>query len=159
MTLHYIDTSSLKWRYMSGNPSSSVNSIVDDSNNRIFTSELTVLELSNALASEYRDNKISQSEYVKHDSDFMSDIANDKLTIVPMTRSIERARYLINYVGVGLKRSLRTGDSIQVLTAIEVAATEQQVITFVTSDENLSKVLQSVSAFPPLLTTLYLPRN
>jgi predicted nucleic acid-binding protein len=73
-----------------------------------------------------------------------------------MTRSIERARYLIEYVGIINRRALRTGDSIQLVTALEVASAAREVVTFVTCDRKLANIIQDLDTFQPLLAALFL---
>jgi len=86
----------------------------------------------------------------------MTDIAAGHLIVVPMRRSIERARYLIEYVGIIRGQVLHTGDSIQLITALDVSAAMRQATTFVTCDRPLSKTIRHVGDFRPHLDSLYL---
>ena len=156
MAQYYIDTCSLKWRYLSGTPTNFVNQIMEDSTNRIFTSELTILEWSSALASVCREDIIDYTTFKQNELALMTDIVVDRLLIRPLTRSIERARYLIEYVGVNKKLALRTGDSIHVVTALDVAAAIKEEVNFVTSDRKLARIINEVESFPPLLTATFL---
>lgn len=156
MPIYYIDTCSLKWRYLNGSPTTDVNTIMDDLSNKVFTSELTILEWSNAVASVCRQGIIDYATFKNNELALMTDIVNDRLLITPMTRSIERARYLIEYVGVKKKLALRTGDSLHIVTALDVATTVHETVTFLTSDKTLAKIIQDVDTFTPLLTSIYL---
>jgi predicted nucleic acid-binding protein len=153
---YYVDTCALKWRYLSGGPTLTVNQLMDDPDTTVLTSELTLLEWSSALGCVYRENQIDYQTFKSNELALMSDIANDSLIVCPMTRSIERARYLIEYVGIINRRALRTGDSIQLVTALEVASAAREVVTFVTCDRKLANIIQDLDTFQPLLAALFL---
>lgn len=157
MSSYYIDTCALKWRYLIGGPTPTVNQFMDDPGTTVLTSELALLEWSSALGCVYRENQIDYQTFKSNELALMSDIANDNLIVSPMTRSIERARYLIEYVGIINRRALRTGDSIQLVTALEVASAAREVITFVTCDRRLASIVQDLDIFQPFLTALFLP--
>lgn len=156
MSYYYVDTCALKWRYLSGGPTSTINQLMDDPDTTLLTSELTLLEWSSALGCVYRENQIDYQTFKSYELALMSDMANDNLIVYPMTRSIERARYLIEYVGIINRRALRTGDSIQLVTALEVASAAREVITFVTCDRKLASVIRDLDTFQPFLTDLLL---
>lgn len=157
MSNYYIDTCALKWRYLNGNPTPDVNQLMDNPNASVTTSELTILEWSSALASSCRDGTIDYDLFKLNELALMTDIAVGKLLIFPMTRAIERARYLIEYVGIHHGRALRTGDSIQVTTALNLSSTMHTGTTFVTCDETLSNIIRDIGEFRPQLDSLYLP--
>ncbi len=153
---YYIDTCALKWRYLDGNPTSAVSQLMDDPNTSVATSELTILEWSSALGCAYREHSIDLQRFKSNELALMTDIAAGNLLIVPMIRGIERARYLIEYVGIHHGRALRTGDSIQLTTALEVSATMRQATTFVTCDRKLARIVDDISAIQPYLDSLFL---
>ena len=156
MPNYYVDTCALKWRYLSGGPTLTVNQLMDDPDITVLTSELTLLEWSSALGCVYRESQIDYQTFKSNELALMSDIASDNLIVWPMTRSIERARYLIEYVGIINRRALRTGDSIQLVTALEVASAAREVITFVTCDRRLASIIQDLDTFQPFLIALLL---
>ncbi len=49
MSDYYIDTCALKWRYLNGSPTPTVNRLMEQVGTRVLTSELTILEWSSAL--------------------------------------------------------------------------------------------------------------
>ena len=152
----YIDTCALKWRYLNGSPTSAVNQLMDDPHVTVATSELTILEWSSALGKTYRSREIDYDSFKRNELALMGDIAAGALVIFPITRTIERARYLIEYVGVHHSRHLTTGDSIQLRTALDVSASARQLTTFVTCDKKLSKTIQHIDDFKPHLESVYL---
>ncbi len=151
----YIDTSALKWRYLSGAPTPVVNALMEDPKTVVLTSELSILEWSSALAWIYRENQIDYRTFKSNELALMADIADDRLVIFPVTRSIERARYLVEYVGVIRRLPLRTGDAIQLVTALEAASAARGPITFVTSDKQLARIVKEVDTFQPHLTSSF----
>lgn len=155
MSSYYIDTCALKWRYLNGAATATVNQIIDGPNNEVFTSELTMLEWTSALAWCVRENQIDFETFKTNEVALMTDIASDRVRLSPLYRSIERARYLIEYVGAVKKRGLRTGDSIQLITAIELISARREAFTFVTSDKRLANIVADVDVFRPNLTAYY----
>jgi hypothetical protein len=129
---------------------------MDNPDTPVLTSELTILEWSSALGCLCRGNQMDYQTFKINEQALMADIANDNLIVVPMTRSIERARYLIEYVGIINRRALHTGDSIQLVTAREAAYTARETITFVTCDRKLASIIQDLDTFQPFLTALFL---
>jgi len=156
--IYYIDTCALKWRYLNGNPTTAVNQLMDNPNASVATSELTILEWSHALATTCRVGEIDFDLFKHNELALMGDVAAGALVILPMARTIERARYLIEYVGIHHSRALTTGDSIQLTTALDVSATAGQLTTFVTCDAKLSRIVQDIRDFRPHLDSLYLPQ-
>ncbi|HEX5734689.1 MAG TPA: type II toxin-antitoxin system VapC family toxin [Blastocatellia bacterium] len=158
MPNYYIDTSALKWRYLNGNPTAYVNGIMDDPNSEVITSEFTMLEWSNALASVLKEHIIDFSTFKTNERALMTDIAGDRLFLSPFARSIEKARYLIEFIGALHRRSLRTGDSIHLISAIEISTVKRERYTFVTSDQRLASIIQDFDLFHAYLSPMYLAR-
>lgn len=156
MSSYYIDTCALKWRYLNGAATNEVNGIIDSPQNQVFTSELTMLEWTSALACCVRENQIDLETFKLNEIALMTDIAFDRLRLTPLYRTIERARYLIEYVGAVKKLGLRTGDSIQLVTAIELISARREAFTFVTSDKQLANIVRNTDVFRPNLTAYYL---
>lgn len=156
MSTYYIDTCSLKWRYLNGNPTSDVNSILDLSTNIVFTGELTILECSSALATAVRENHIDYRIFKVNELALFTDIAQERLKIFHPKRVTERARAWIDYVGAFNKRSLKTNDSIHIATVVELSSQLGTTVEFITSDEKLFKIVQSFNEFRPHLNPQYL---
>lgn len=108
------------------------------------------------MAVSFRENHIDHPTYKRNELALMKDVADSKLEISPMIRSIERARYLIEYVGVIKKRALRTGDSIQLVTALEMSSLAKDIVVFVTCDVRLSRIVNEVDVFQLQLRPLFL---
>jgi hypothetical protein len=157
---YYIDTCSLQWRYLSGNPSAQIDNLLDNEDNTVVTAELTILEWSSALARAYRRGSIDRDTFKRNEVALMTDIFIGKLEVLPpVPRTIERARYLIEYVGVENRLNLSSGDSIQLIYALDVASRTADKLTFITSNHPLSNIVESISDIRQQLDLLYLDPN
>ena len=101
---------------------------------------------------------MDHATYKLNERALMSDIARDRL--IPLSQdqnsTIQKARLLIEYIGVVEKRSLKTGDSIQLVTAREAAYAQRAPIEFVTSDRKLFNIVDTFDTFRPYLTARFL---
>lgn len=142
---YYIDTCSLQWRYVSGAPTATVDALLDDPDKVVFTSELTLLEWSSTLARTFRRKKITQEDFKRNELALMSDVLTDKLQVLPpLTRAVEKARYLIEYVGVDRGLNLGSGDALHLVHAIEAASHEGEPVTVVTSNKAVANIVKTV---------------
>src|ERR1700754_4559129 len=150
MTDFFLDTCSLKWRYLTGNPTSHVNAIVESSDNA-YIGELTILEWSSALADAVREEHITKEVFKTNELALFSDIAADRLKVFKPRRILERARAWIEYIGVIGLRHLKTNDAIHLSTALELSSQVQRTVTFVTSDLKFYNTLNSFDVLRPNL--------
>lgn len=156
MNNYYLDTCSLKWRYLSGGPTADVNSILDSPDNSVYIGELTILEWSSALACAVKEGVISESIFKSNELALFRDVADQKLIVFQGKRLFERARSWIEFIGVVHRRALKTNDAIHVSAALELSARLEETVNFVTSDERLYKIVDSFDVFKPHLKAFYL---
>ena len=156
MSSYYVDTCSLKWRYLTGNPTGDVNSIVESDSEDVYIGELTILEWSSALADAVRTNAISKEVFKTNELALFSDIAQKRLKVFQAARVLERARSWIEYIGVIGRRHLKTNDAIHLSTALELSSQLKTQITFLTSDSKFYGTLRSFDILKPNLTPKYL---
>jgi hypothetical protein len=156
MSSFYFDTCSLKWRYLAGNPTGDVNSIVESTGNSVYTGELTILEWSSALADAVKERAISKAVFKTNELALFSDIAERRLRVFQMRRVLERARSWIEYIGVVNLRHLKTNDAIHLSTALELSSQLKEPVTFVTSDLNFHKTIDWCAVLRPHLISRYL---
>jgi predicted nucleic acid-binding protein len=152
----FLDTCSLKWRYLAGNPTRHVISIVESAGNSAYIGELTILEWSSALAVAVMEGAISREVFKSNELALFSDIAERRLRVFRTRRVLERARSWIEYIGVVNRRHLRTNDAIHLSTAIELSSQLREEVTFITSDMKLHKTIESFDVLKPNLTSHYL---
>ncbi|HEY8559492.1 MAG TPA: type II toxin-antitoxin system VapC family toxin [Pyrinomonadaceae bacterium] len=155
MNTYYLDTCSLKWRYLTGTPTSDVNNIIDLATNNVYTGELTILEWSSAFAVAVKENIIDYNIFKTNESALFADIAQQKLKIFQPKRVIERARAWIEYIAVVNKRGLKSGDAIHIATVIELSSQLGQTVEFITSDRKLFNILDSFTQFKPQVNANY----
>jgi hypothetical protein len=154
---YYIDTCSLQWRYLEGKASIVIDGILDDANNNVYSAELTILEWSSALARALRRGAIDQEQFKKYEIALMTDIFNDKLIILPTpTRLIERARYLIEYIGVKNKLRLGSGDAIHLVNAFDAINKKNTKLEFLTNDKALANIISTIDIFKEEMSVQYL---
>jgi predicted nucleic acid-binding protein len=152
---YYLDTCSLKWRYLFGVPTADVNSILDSSNNNVYIGELTILEWSSALACAVKEGIIDERIFKSNELALFKDVADQKLKVFQAKRLFERARSWIEYIGVVHKRSLKTNDAIHISTALELSAQVEETVEFVTCDQRLYKIVDEFGIIKPHLNPLY----
>lgn len=142
---YYIDTCSLQWRYVSGAPTATVDALLDDPDKVVFTGELTLLEWSSTLARTFRRKKITKEDFKRNELALMSDVVADKLKVLPpLTRAVEKARYLLEYVGVDRGLNLGSGDALHLVYAIEAASHFAGPVTVVTSNKAVANIVKTV---------------
>ncbi len=148
MSVVFIDTSALKWKYISGPETAGIDRIFSDASVEVFISELTILEWSRALATATREKKLTYEDYKKNELAFMTDIhARRPLVLSIPTRGIERARHIIDYVGVHLGKRIDTQDALHIVVAQELASSKQTSVRFVSCDQKLLRLLGQVDGF------------
>jgi hypothetical protein len=142
---YYIDTCSLQWRYVSGAPTQTVDTLLDDPDKVVFTAELTLLEWSSTLARTFRRKKITEEDFKRNELALMSDVVTDKLQVLPpLTRAVEKARYLIEYVGVDRGLNLGSGDALHLVYALEAASHVAEPVTVVTSNKAVANIVRTI---------------
>jgi predicted nucleic acid-binding protein len=151
----FLDTCSLKWRYLAGNPTRDVISIVESAENGVYISELTILEWSSAFAVAVMEGAISREVFKANELALFSDIAEKRLRVFQTRRVLERARSWIEYIGVVNRRHLRTNDAIHLSTAIELSSQLREEVTFITSDLKLHKTIEAFDIFKPNIASRY----
>lgn len=156
MSNYFLDTCSLKWRYLTGNPTADVISIVESPRNSVYIGELTILEWSSALAVAVRDRAISRDVFKTNELALFSDIAEKRLRVFQTRRVHERARSWIEYIGVVNLRHLRTNDAIHLSTALELSSQLREEVNFITSDAKLHRTIGAFDVLRPNLISHYL---
>jgi hypothetical protein len=75
----------------------------------------------------------------------MSDLVDEKLQVLPpLTRAAEKARYLMEYVGVDRGLNLGSGDALHLVYAIEAASHVPAPVTVVTSNKAVANIVKTV---------------
>lgn len=156
--MHYFfDTSALQHRYVDSPKSRSIRKIISDKRNRCYISELTILEISSALALRCRKAKLTLKDYSKMDQSFWRDIHEQRLHVRPVTqRDMMKARHLLRYAGVELNRKLKSADALIAASALEDAYESGMKVTFCLEDWTLYDVVRNISAYRSALRFRYI---
>jgi len=87
----------------------------------------------------------------------MTDIALNKLTVLPPDRrAVEKARYLVELVGVDFRLALLSGDAIQLVYALGAAKTHAAPLPFITSDHRFANAMRAVAFLKTYVSPFYL---
>jgi predicted nucleic acid-binding protein len=155
--IHLIDTSALKRAYISNGCRRRCRQIISRLAGSVYIAEISVLELISALASDYRDNKITLAELNDADKHFWRDIAVGRVLV----RSFRAGDYvacraLLVAVGVERRRGLRTQDAIVAYTARELAIEKRERVKLLTCDWKLSRAIPKFRLFDRLVKAEYM---
>lgn len=132
---YFVDTSALFKRYQPEKGTTIVSQILEASDEPIFISSITIVEIVSNLKRLCVIDKITTEEqFLKQRSFFYQDIDTLGITILDMTaEDIIKAENLI------LTRYMKPIDSIQLAIALNL---QQDNVTFVSSDQKLCKIAE-----------------
>lgn len=132
----FIDTSVLFKRYQPEQGTDLVCQILENANQRVFISSISIIEVISNLKRLSEIDKITTEEQFHFQrSFFYQDINNLDITVLDVTdRDIIRAESLI------LKRYMKAIDSIQLAVALNIPLND---LTFVSSDQRLCKTAKA----------------
>ena len=140
----FIDTSSLFKRYQPEEGTDLVCNILEDANQSVFISSMSIVEVISNLKRLFEIDKITTEEqFHQQRSFFYQDISTLGITVLDVTgEDIIKAESLI------LKRYMKPLDSIQLAIALNL---QEDDLTFVSSDHRLCKIAESegLSALTP----------
>lgn len=159
-SVFFLDTSALIHRYLDCPSSRKIRTIVSRQDTKCFIAELTVLEMSSAIARRLRRDQTSarttdlasNRKFDRLESKFFRDISLGLIEVYPLAYThYSRARGLLRYAGVVRNRRITTVDALIASAALDLAFRERERINFCTSDKPLFTIIQSVNAFTSAL--------
>lgn len=162
--IHFLDTSALIHRYLDGPSSRTIRTLISRRSTKCFIAELTVLEMSSAIARRLRkaqnDNKVidpgANRRFDRLEAKFFRDIAQGSIEVYPLTYThYTRARGLLRYAGIVKNRRITTVDALIASAALDLAYRERQRIQFCTSDRPLYSIMSGINAFSSALDLRY----
>lgn len=160
MDIYFFDTCALVCRYAADQFTNRVNRIVQGKNRTIHISDLTVVEISSALAKTCRARKLSASEFFKMRAAFEDDIANGLIQVETSSQAdLLSARDLLEDAAVLNHRDLRSSDAIIVSTSRGLAYTLDRRITFYTRDWKLYSSVRGIGSYTAALRLRYLGKG
>ncbi len=91
------------------------------------------------------------------DKSFLDDVATGRLNVRRIVeRDVLRARHLIRFANVVLKRSLKSADALIAVCCLDLALEKKQRVIFCIHDKPLYSTLQSINAYRAALELRYL---
>jgi predicted nucleic acid-binding protein len=151
--IYFFDTSALQHRYIDGPKSRGIRKTISDSRNRCWVSDLTVLEIANALGKHCRKNGLSLSTYVALDQAFWRDVAEERLLIRNATqRDVLRARQLLRFAGVEKRKNIQSADALIAASCLEFALETRSEVRFCLEDWPLYHVIRDIRAYSTALS-------
>jgi len=130
---YFVDTSALFKRYQMEKGTALVSQILEESNQSVYISSITIVEIVSNLKRLFEIDRItSEEQFLKQRAFFYRDIGTLGITILDVSADdIIKAEDLI------LKRYMKSIDSIQIAIALNL---KRDDITFISSDRRLCKI-------------------
>lgn len=133
---YFIDTSALFKRYQPEKGTALVSQILQESDEPVFISSITIIEIVSNLKRLCEVDKITTEEqFSKQRTFFYQDIGTLNITILDVS-----AEDLIKAEDLILKRYMKPVDSIQLAIALNL---KRNNVTFVSSDRRLCKIAEA----------------
>lgn len=133
MSLHFFDTSALVKRYHLEKGSETVNSIVDNPDNALVISSLSIAEFVSTFTRKLHEGGITGDDIHACLSEFSKDIMSSFLIV-----DLER-RHINKGVALILKHNIRTLDSLQLAVFLNLSNISPNMVT---SDKALAEAAQ-----------------
>jgi len=150
--IYFFDTSALQHRYINGPKARGIRGIISRMRNRCYIADLSILEISSALAVQCRRGSLSPKDYRRLDQSFWQDIKDGRLLVRETgQREYLRARNLLRYAGVERGRKITSVDALIAASCLEFALQQNDKVTFCLEDWSLFSMLRDVSAYAKVL--------
>ena len=160
MRNYFFDTSALTPRYDSGKFTQRINLIFNGKDRSLYICDLTLVEMSSALAQIYRKRNLTTGEFYRMRALFEDDIANGLLLVRPVTQpDLISARDLLEEAAVLNGRDLRSSDAIIAATCRGLAYSIKRRMIFYTRDWPLYSSVRSIQSYRSALKLRYLGKG
>ena len=157
MTVYFFDTSAIQYRYLPGPKARSIRRICSDGRNVCHIAELTILEIASALGKRYRGQTITLREHRRAERAFWEDIRSGRLCVRPtQKKDILRARHLMAYAGVDLRRNITSVDALIAATAVECALETNARVALCLEDRGLYNAIKDIPVYRSALRFRYI---
>lgn len=132
--LIYLDSSALVKNYFPERGSNEVTDWIHRASN-LWISEITLLEVTSALARKVRDEELTREEFNGMVGRFATDVANARFRLIHLDEKVKSgAQNLLETYGIMGK--LRTLDALQLASAMQIAEPPGAPV-MITADEDL----------------------
>lgn len=159
MAACFLDTCALVPRYVKGKFTYRMNQLFG-SKKEIYIAEISMVEIVSAFGSICRDKHLPDSDFEQFNSDFLDDIASERIQIRPLSSmDMLRARHLLSLAGIVNRRSLKSSDALVAVSCRELALETGERLTFYTKDWRLYSTLHDINAYRSALKLRFLGRG
>jgi predicted nucleic acid-binding protein len=153
---YFFDTSALKHRYISTSLTTRIRRLVSNRNSKVFVSDLTVVELASGFADYCIERGLSQDRFDSMYRSFFRDLATGRITVRESTRrDFEKARQLLRFARVIIRRHLKSADAIIAASCRELAYEKKMPLVFYLCDKRLHATLQVIGAYSTVVKLRY----
>jgi predicted nucleic acid-binding protein len=160
LRIYFFDTSAIIPRYHAGAFTAKVNRILATPESQFYVCELSVVEVSSALAQFYRKHQLTVADFHTMRGLFEDDIANGLLNVLPIAKTdLLNARDLLEDAAVLKKRNLRSADAIIAASCRELAHTQRTRVIFYTKDWTQYSSIYDVQAYRAALKLRFLGKG
>ena len=157
MPIHFLDSSALQHRYLDNAHSRRIRRLVSDRRCPCFVAELSVVEISSAIARRCRQKNLTIRHFDSMSTAFLRDLADGRILVRNMSkRDMRRARDLIRYAGIVRRRNISSADAIIAVSCLDLALERKERLVFYTSDRGLYEILNTINAYKSALSLKFL---
>lgn len=148
MRIYFFDTSALQYRYVQGTFTRLIRRLISDRRSSCYIADVTVLEISGALAKTCRREGWDVVKFDTFNDRFWADLAARRLKVcTTANRDLLRAKDLIRFAGVAKRKNLGSADALIAVCCLELALEKGEKVTFYLEDRKLYGTLKDVNAF------------
>ena len=160
MRAYFFDTSALVPRYFSGRFTRRINRILATKNSQFFICELSIIEMSSALAKVYRKHELSVADFHKMRAMFENDIGRGLLRVLKINqKDLLNARDLLEDAAVLNGRDFHSADSMIAACCRGLAHNLGRRVIFYTRDWCQYSSVFAVRAYRAVLKLRYLGKG
>ena len=146
--LCFFDTSALQHRYITTDNSQNIESVISDSRNECFISNVSILEIASTFGTYCRRNKLRLEEYRRLDRLFWADVRSGALKLRdPRWREYRKALHLLEYAGAFRRRKITSFDALIAASCLELALERSTTVNFYVEDRGLYNVTSQLAAY------------
>jgi hypothetical protein len=157
---YFFDTSALALRSSAERYSPSVNRILRTANSEFYLCDLSVVEMSSALAQIYRRKKLMVADVYRMRANFEDDLANGLLKVRKVTQTdLINARDLLEDAAVLNNRNLRSTDAIIGSSSRQLAYDLKRRVIFYTHDWAQYTSIAGIHSYRSALKLRYLGKG
>ena len=160
MRVYFFDTSSLTPRYFKGAYTAKVDRILATPNSEFYICEFSIIEMSSALAQQYRIHTLPIADFHSMRGQFENDIASGLLRVRGVgANDLRNARDLLEDAAVVNKRNLRSADAVIAACCRDLAHELGRRVIFYTRDWTQYSSIYDIQSYRSALKLRFLGKG